>query len=170
MTGILDKFYVEHGTHGAKVVARSHQLTAGCIADGEIDTTGDGADHRDATSGSVARVPVLGDRHVVEVERELSTLRDRADAAGASVGACRVQLDPGIGDPDRATALDGVDGDAPGPVAGGQGRRCRAEYGTRHRSPRLGGDRCRHKSRRPDVEGTEDGGAAGGQKSDGRLR
>lgn len=38
MTGILDKFYVEHGIHGAKVMARSHQLTAGCIADDEIDT------------------------------------------------------------------------------------------------------------------------------------
>lgn len=38
MTGILDKFYVEHGIHGAKVMARSHQLTAGCMADDEIDT------------------------------------------------------------------------------------------------------------------------------------
>lgn len=38
MTGILDKFYVEHGIHGARVVARSHQLTSNCIADGEIDT------------------------------------------------------------------------------------------------------------------------------------
>lgn len=37
MTGILDKFYVEYGIHGAKVVARSHQLTANCIADDEID-------------------------------------------------------------------------------------------------------------------------------------
>ena len=38
MTGILDKFYVEHGIHGARVMARSQQLTTGCIADGEIDT------------------------------------------------------------------------------------------------------------------------------------
>jgi hypothetical protein len=38
MTGILDKFYVEHGIHGARVMARSHQLTAGCLADDEIDT------------------------------------------------------------------------------------------------------------------------------------
>jgi len=38
MTGILDKLHVEHGTHGARVMARSHQLTANCIADGEIDT------------------------------------------------------------------------------------------------------------------------------------
>jgi hypothetical protein len=38
MTGILDKFYVEHGIHGARVVARSHHLTSNCIADGEIDT------------------------------------------------------------------------------------------------------------------------------------
>jgi hypothetical protein len=38
MTGILDKFHVEHGIHGARVMARSHQLTAGCVADGEIDS------------------------------------------------------------------------------------------------------------------------------------
>ena len=38
MTGILDKFHVEHGLHGARVMARSQQLTGNCIADGEIDT------------------------------------------------------------------------------------------------------------------------------------
>ncbi len=38
MTGILDKFYVEHGVHGARVIARSHELTSNCIADGEIDS------------------------------------------------------------------------------------------------------------------------------------
>jgi hypothetical protein len=38
MTGILDKFYVEHGVHGARVMAHSHQLTSNCLADGEIDT------------------------------------------------------------------------------------------------------------------------------------
>ena len=37
MTGILDKFYVEHGIHGAKVLARSLQLTTNCIEDDEID-------------------------------------------------------------------------------------------------------------------------------------
>jgi hypothetical protein len=37
MTGILDKFYVEHGIYGARVMARSHQLTSDCIAEGEID-------------------------------------------------------------------------------------------------------------------------------------
>jgi hypothetical protein len=37
MTGILDKFYVEHGIHGARVMARSHQLTSGCNSDTEID-------------------------------------------------------------------------------------------------------------------------------------
>ena len=37
MTGILDKFYVEHGIHGAKVMARSHRLTSDCIGDSEID-------------------------------------------------------------------------------------------------------------------------------------
>jgi hypothetical protein len=39
MTGILDKFYVEHGVHGARVMTRSHQLTAGFISDAEIDTS-----------------------------------------------------------------------------------------------------------------------------------
>jgi len=38
MTGILDKFYVEHGIHGTRAMARSHQLTGNCIEDGEIDT------------------------------------------------------------------------------------------------------------------------------------
>jgi hypothetical protein len=37
MTGILDKFYVEHGINGARMMARSLQLTAGCIADAQID-------------------------------------------------------------------------------------------------------------------------------------
>ena len=38
MTGILDKFYVEHGVHGARAMARTLQLTPGCISDAEIDT------------------------------------------------------------------------------------------------------------------------------------
>jgi hypothetical protein len=38
MTGILDKFHVEHGVHGTRVVARSHQLTNYCIDECEIDT------------------------------------------------------------------------------------------------------------------------------------
>lgn len=37
MTGILDKFHVEHGIHGARVMARLNQLTGDCVADGEID-------------------------------------------------------------------------------------------------------------------------------------
>jgi hypothetical protein len=37
MAGILDKFYVEHGVHGAKVMARSNQLTGNCLTDREID-------------------------------------------------------------------------------------------------------------------------------------
>ena len=37
MTGILGKFYVEHGTHGAKVMTRSDQLSPGCVSDSEID-------------------------------------------------------------------------------------------------------------------------------------
>ena len=38
MTGILDKFHVEHGIHGAKVMTRSNQLSGDCISDDEIDT------------------------------------------------------------------------------------------------------------------------------------
>ena len=37
MTGILDKFHVEHGLHGARVLARSLQLTSGCLSDAEVD-------------------------------------------------------------------------------------------------------------------------------------
>ena len=37
MTGILDKFHVEHGINGARVVARSLQLTGYCNSDGEVD-------------------------------------------------------------------------------------------------------------------------------------
>ncbi len=38
MTGILDKFHVEHNVHGARVMARSLQLTSDSTEDGEIDT------------------------------------------------------------------------------------------------------------------------------------
>jgi hypothetical protein len=37
MTGILDKFYVEHGVHGARVTARTLQLTTACASDAEIE-------------------------------------------------------------------------------------------------------------------------------------
>jgi hypothetical protein len=37
MTGILNKFQVEHGANGARVIARSHQLTGRCLTDSEID-------------------------------------------------------------------------------------------------------------------------------------
>lgn len=37
MAGILDKFYVEHGVHGARVMARSQQITGYFVADGQID-------------------------------------------------------------------------------------------------------------------------------------
>jgi hypothetical protein len=37
VTGILNKFYVEHGPHGARVMARSLQLSGGCTSDEEID-------------------------------------------------------------------------------------------------------------------------------------
>lgn len=38
MTGILGKFHVEHNIHGARVMARSLQLTTDSIEDDEIDT------------------------------------------------------------------------------------------------------------------------------------
>jgi hypothetical protein len=37
MTGILDKFHVEHGIHGTRVLARSNPLTGDCIEDHEVD-------------------------------------------------------------------------------------------------------------------------------------
>jgi hypothetical protein len=37
MTGILDKFYVEQGVHGARVAARTLQLTLPCMSDSEIE-------------------------------------------------------------------------------------------------------------------------------------
>jgi hypothetical protein len=39
MTGILDKFHVEHGPHGARVLVRSQQLTGNCTDEREIDAT-----------------------------------------------------------------------------------------------------------------------------------
>jgi hypothetical protein len=38
MAGILGKFSVEHGVNGARVIARSNQLTPSCVTDVEIDT------------------------------------------------------------------------------------------------------------------------------------
>ena len=38
MTGILGKFYVEHNIRGARVLARSLQLSTDCVEDEEIDT------------------------------------------------------------------------------------------------------------------------------------
>ena len=37
MTGILDKFHVEHGIHGARILTRSLQLSGYCTDDGEVD-------------------------------------------------------------------------------------------------------------------------------------
>jgi hypothetical protein len=37
MTGILDKFHVEHSIHGVKVLARTPQLTGDCLGDSEVD-------------------------------------------------------------------------------------------------------------------------------------
>jgi hypothetical protein len=38
MTGILDKFHVEHGIHGTRVLARSLQLSSYCQDEADIDT------------------------------------------------------------------------------------------------------------------------------------
>ena len=38
MTGILGKFCVEHNLQGARVLARSLQLSKDCVEDDEIDT------------------------------------------------------------------------------------------------------------------------------------
>jgi hypothetical protein len=38
MTGILDKFHVEHGVHGTRVLARSLQLSSFRQEEAEIDT------------------------------------------------------------------------------------------------------------------------------------
>ena len=37
MTGILGRLHVEHNIHGARVMARSNQLTGDCLTDPEID-------------------------------------------------------------------------------------------------------------------------------------
>lgn len=37
MTGILGKFYVEHGIYGSRVTARSVHLRANCTSDAEIE-------------------------------------------------------------------------------------------------------------------------------------
>ena len=37
MTGILDKFHVEHGSQGPRVMARTHQLSGHCLKDSDVD-------------------------------------------------------------------------------------------------------------------------------------
>jgi hypothetical protein len=37
MSGILDRFHVEHGINGARVIARPQQLTGYCLEDSEVD-------------------------------------------------------------------------------------------------------------------------------------
>ena len=41
MSGILDKFQVEHGIHGTRVVARARELTGYCMSDSDIDAVVD---------------------------------------------------------------------------------------------------------------------------------
>ena len=38
MTGIIGKFHVEHGVHGARVLSRSLDLTGYCTDDRDIDS------------------------------------------------------------------------------------------------------------------------------------
>jgi hypothetical protein len=37
MTGIIDKFHVEHGIYGTRLLARSLEITGFCTGEGEID-------------------------------------------------------------------------------------------------------------------------------------
>lgn len=37
MSGILDKFHVDHGVHGFRVMARSDQLSGYCATEMEVD-------------------------------------------------------------------------------------------------------------------------------------
>ena len=37
MTGILNKFFVEHGVYGARALAHTTQLTSACTSDSEVD-------------------------------------------------------------------------------------------------------------------------------------
>ena len=63
MTGILDKFHVEHGIHGAKVMARSLQLTVDCSSDAEVDTVIDMLkDDLDACASEMKRLLQLNKR------------------------------------------------------------------------------------------------------------
>ena len=63
MTGLLDKFHVEHGIHGASVRARSLQLTAGCSSDTEIDTVIEMLkDDLDACASEMKRLLQLNNR------------------------------------------------------------------------------------------------------------
>ena len=37
MTGILDKFHVEHSAYGTRVLARTHHLSGDCLSDDAVD-------------------------------------------------------------------------------------------------------------------------------------
>ncbi len=63
MTGILDKFHVEHGVHGARVMARTLQLTGDFIEDGDIDTAIQMLkDDLDACANEMKRLVALNQR------------------------------------------------------------------------------------------------------------
>ena len=63
VTGVLGKFQVEHGVHGARVVSRAHQLTGHCSADSEIDTAIQMLkDDLDACASEMKRLVALNQR------------------------------------------------------------------------------------------------------------
>ena len=63
MTGILDKFHVEHNIHGARVLARSLILTGECAEDAEIDIAiGMLKDDLDACAKEMKRLNALDRR------------------------------------------------------------------------------------------------------------
>lgn len=63
MTGILGKLHVEHHVHGARILARSHQLTGTCNSDSEIDAAVEMLkDDLDACANEMKRLIALNRR------------------------------------------------------------------------------------------------------------
>jgi hypothetical protein len=67
MTGIIDKFHVEHGAHGTRVVARSNLLTRYCDDDRDIDRAiGELKDDLDACAREMKRLVRLNRQPIFE--------------------------------------------------------------------------------------------------------
>jgi hypothetical protein len=63
MTGILDKFHVEHSNQGVRVLARSEQLTSICASDQEIESNIESLkDDLDACAKEMKRLLVIDHR------------------------------------------------------------------------------------------------------------